>query len=100
MTQITAYITFNGECRDAMTFYKECLGGELNLQTVEGSPIESQCPAAIKHYIMHSMLVKEGLSLMGSDLVGHVTYAKGNNVALCVNCSSEEEINGFFSGLS
>ncbi len=52
MTQINAYLNFNGNCRDAMNFYKECLGGELALQAVEGSPIEAQCPPAIKNQVL------------------------------------------------
>jgi PhnB protein len=34
MTQINGYLHFNGDCREAMTFYRECLGGELSLQTI------------------------------------------------------------------
>ncbi len=34
MTQIHSYLTFSGNCREAMTFYRECLGGILMLQTV------------------------------------------------------------------
>ena len=44
MTTINAYLTFNGDCREAMTFYKECLGGELTLETAKGSPMESHWP--------------------------------------------------------
>lgn len=29
MASINPYVGFNGECRKAMEFYKECLGGEL-----------------------------------------------------------------------
>ncbi len=100
MTQINAYINFNGNCREAMNFYKECLGGELALQTVEGSPIEAQCPAAMKHQILHASLMNDGLILMGSDMQGPEGFIKGNTIALSLNCSSEEEINTFFSKLS
>jgi PhnB protein len=100
MTQINAYIGFNGQCREAMTFYKECLGGELSLMTVEESPIAAQCPGAIKGQIVHSMLVNGGMVLMGSDMTGPDGYTKGNNIALSVNCSSEEEINTFYNKLS
>ena len=100
MTQINAYINFSGNCREAMTFYKECLGGELTLQTVGGSPIEAQCPAGMKDQIMHASLTKGALLLMGSDMAGPGGLSKGNNIALSVNCSSEEEINTFFSKLS
>lgn len=100
MTQINAYLNFNGNCREAMTFYKTCLGGDLSLQTVEGSPIEVQCPAGMKHQILHSSLTKGALLLMGSDMIGPDGYIKGNTVALSLNCSSEEEINSFYTKLS
>jgi PhnB protein len=100
MTQINAYIGFNGRCREAMTFYKECLGGELSVITVEESPIAAQCPEAMKSQIAHSMLTNGGLILMGTDMVSPDGYTKGNNIALSLNCSSEGEINNFYSKLS
>lgn len=99
MTQINAYITFSGNCREAMTFYKECIGGKLTLQTV-GSPIEAQCPSSMKDSILHASLTKGSLLLMASDMIGPGGYEKGNNIALSLNCSSEEEINNFYSKLS
>ncbi len=100
MTQANAYITFNGNCREAMTFYKQCLGAELNLQTIEGSPIESQCPSAMKNQILHASLTKGAILIMGSDMIGPEGFTMGNNIALSLNCSSDEEINSFFSKLS
>jgi len=100
-TQINAYLGFNGKCREAMSFYKECLGGELNLQTIAGSPIENQFPAGMKDQILHSALMRNGtLLLMGTDCSAPGGLIQGNNVALSLNCSSEEEINNFFTKLS
>lgn len=101
MTQINAYVGFNGKCQEAMTFYKECLGGELTLQTVENSPIAGQCPAAMQDQILHSSLMKNGtLLLMGSDMVSPNGFVTGNNVALSLNCSSEDEINNCYTTVS
>ena len=100
MTQINAYIGFNGECREAMNFYKECLGGELMFQTVQGTPMEAQCPPAMKNQVLHSSLTKGPLLIMGTDMTRPDGFIKGNNFALSLNCSSEEEINNFFSKLS
>ena len=100
MTQINAYINFGGNCREAMVFYKDCLGGDLALQTVQGSPIEAQCPAEIQHQILHASLMKDSLVLMGSDMQGPEGFVNGNNIALSLSCSSEEEINRFFTRLS
>jgi PhnB protein len=100
MTQISAYLNFNGNCREAMTFYKNCLGGELCFQTVEGSPMEAGCPSGVKHQILHSSLTKNGLILMGSDMVSPEGLKMGNNISLSLNCSSKEEINRVYKSLS
>ena len=101
MALINAYINFEGNCSEVMTFYKECFGGELNMQTIAGSPIEAQCPTAIKHQILHASLSKDELLLMGSDMQEPGgNFTKGNNIALSLNCSSDEEIKTFFLKLS
>jgi PhnB protein len=100
MAQINAYLNFDGNCREAMTFYKKCLGGELTVQTIEGSPIEFQCPVSMKHQVLHASLLKENLVLMASDMIEPEGFIKGNTIALSLNCNSEREIKTFFSRLS
>jgi PhnB protein len=100
MTQINAYLTFNGNCREAMTFYQACLGGELNMQTVEGSPMENEMPAEAKYRILHASLIKDSLVLLGSDMAGPDGVVKGNTISLSLNCNSEKEIKTYFSNLS
>ena len=100
-TQINAYVGFNGKCREAMNFYKDCLGGELTVQTVGGSPIEKEFPEGMKDQILHSSLMRNGtLMLMATDCSAPGGFVEGNNIALSLNCSSEEEINTFYSRLS
>jgi len=100
MTNINSYLTFNGNCREAMNFYKECLGGELFLQTIGESPMSDKMPPQMKESILHSTLTRGALVLMGSDMVGEEGLIKGNAVSLILNCSSEEEIKTFYSNLS
>ena len=100
MTQINAYLIFNGNCREAMTFYKKCFGGKLTLTTVEDSPMASQWPANAQKNILHAQLKKKGLILLGSDMAPAEGTLNGNSISLALNCSSEEEITSFFSNLS
>jgi PhnB protein len=100
MTHINSYLTFNGNCREAMTFYKECLGGELFVQTIGESPLSDKMPPQMKECILHATLTKDALVLMGSDMVGEQGLIKGNSVSLMLNCSSEEEIKTCFEKLS
>jgi len=99
MTQIIPYLNFNGLTREAMTFYQQCLGGELVMQKVAESPMAARVPSEMGAKILHSSLTKGSLVLMASDMLGRSTIA-GNNVMLCINCSSEEEINNFFNSLA
>ena len=100
MTQMNAYLTFNGNCRDAMIFYKECLGGELVLQTMGESPLAEKMPPKMKEYILHSSLINGGLVMMATDCVPEQGLVKGNAVSLCLNCSSEQEIKNCYAKLA
>ena len=100
MTQIHAYLTFNGNCREAMTFYRDSIGGELMLQPVKGTPMEGQDCAGASDAILHSSLTGDGFLLMASDMVGREGYRVGTHLSLSVSCSSEEQMQSFFTNLS
>ncbi|HMR82159.1 MAG TPA: VOC family protein [Niabella sp.] len=100
MAQINSYLTFNGNCREAMTFYKECLGGELIFQTVGESPLSDKMPKQMKNCVVHATLSKKALVLMASDMVGEQGLIQGNSVSLSLHCCSEEEIKNCYAKLS
>ena len=100
MTQINPYLTFNGNCSEAMTFYKDCFGGKLILQKVAESPMADQWPADVQQRILHASLVNGGLMLLGSDMGSPAELIIGNTISLSLTCSSEEEINRFYEALS
>lgn len=100
MTQVNAYLNFNGQCREALTFYKECLDGDLYLQKISESPMAAKMPSEAGANILHGCLTRNGaVMLMGSDMMGNA-LRPGNSVVLCLNCSSDAEINDFFTRLS
>lgn len=99
MTQINAYLNFNGQCRKAMTFYQECLGGELVLQKVAESPMALPLSSEMSGKILQGKLTRESIVLMGSDMMGD-SLVEGNNVTLFLNCSNETEITTIFNKLS
>jgi PhnB protein len=100
MSTINSYLTFNGNCREAMTFYKECLDGELTFQTIGESPLSGKMPKKMKDCILHSTLTNGSLVLMGSDMVGENGLIRGNAVSLTLNCNSETEIRSCYKKLS
>ena len=100
MKEINAYVNFSGNCREAMTFYKKCLGGELTFQTVGESPLSEKMPEKMKNCIVHSTLINGSLLLMGSDIVSGAGLVKGNSVSLVLSCKSEKEIRACYKKLS
>jgi len=100
MARLNPYLNFDNNCREAMNFYKECLGGELFLQTVSELPaMAAQMPPQMKDSILHSSLTSGDIIIMASDL-SREKRIEGNTVHLCINCNSEIELNSFFSKLS
>ncbi len=100
MAQLNPYLNFDRNCREAMNFYKDCLGGELFLQTVGEMPeMAAQMPHDWKDTILHSQLKSGDMVIMGSDM-SRDKRLEGNTVHLCIQCNTEEELNRFFSKLS
>lgn len=97
---INTYLTFSGNCREAMTFYQQCLGGELSFQTVGESTTAGHMPAQMKNCIIHSTLIKCDLVLMGSDMVSENGLLKGNSVSMMLNCNSEPDVRKLYEKLS
>jgi PhnB protein len=100
MKQLNAYLQFNGNCREAMTFYEACLGGKLTLQTIGESQMAAQMPAELHNNILHSSLDNGHISLMAADSMGADGMIKGNMIALCVVCSTKSEIQSLYAKLS
>lgn len=96
-TAVYPYFTFPGNCREAMTFYSECLGGELLLMPFEGAPVE--IPAGAEDRVMHCTLTAPGIILMASDAMPDQPHVNGNNISLSINCESRSQADLFFAKL-
>ena len=100
MIQANPYLTFDGNCREAMTFYQDCFAGELTLQTIAETPIADQCTAGMQDQIMHSILENGTFILMATDMTQADELITGNDMAISLNFDNEEEVNRCFSALS
>lgn len=101
MSNINPYIGFNGKTREAIHFYQNIFGGEMELREVKGSPMEQYWQSAPEGAIYHASLHNgDDIILMGSDMSGPNGHTVGNVIQLAITCNSEEEINTFFNKLS
>ena len=72
MSQLNTYLTFDGNCADAMRFYERTLNGKLEMMTHAQSPMAAQASPGDANRIMHARLVFDGGVLMASDsMTGH-----------------------------
>jgi PhnB protein len=94
------HLTFNGNCRQAMTFYQKCLGGVLRFQTVGDSPLSKEMSAKMKKSILQGTLRRGKMILVGTDLVSEMGLIKGNSVSILLHCANEREAKSLYKRLS
>jgi PhnB protein len=99
MAQLNPYLNFHGQCKEAMNFYKEIFGGELEVMLAGESPVADQVPAEFHKGVLHSSLKTPGFEIMATDMTP-TPPIEGNTVHLCVRCNSEEETRLLFDRLS
>jgi PhnB protein len=74
MSDLSAYLIFNGNCAEAMRFYERTLGGKLEMMmTGRESPASGHVPAEALDQVMHARLALNGRFLMASDAMGMPT---------------------------
>ena len=99
MTILSPYINFRGNARQAMEFYHSVLGGDLVISTF-GESRMSQDPSE-DDLLMHSQLTGAGgIVLMGSDAPARMPLTIGDNVSVSLSGDDEEELRGYWDGLS
>jgi len=101
MKEITAYLNFDGNCREAMTFYQQCLGGELFVMTFgEGASQGAfEAPPEARDRVLHARLANGATVVMASDTMPGMPFREGNNVWLSLNCDSVDEVRKVFDAL-
>jgi len=95
---INPYIVFNGNCRQAIEFYKTALGADvLFTQTVGESPMSNMGPAA---NIMHCTIKVGDSTIMMCDNPKPETAAGGGNISLAIGLNDPERARQLFDNLS
>ena len=68
-TQLAAYLSFDGNCAEAMQFYAKLLDAKLEaLMTYEEAQSAMPMPGADGQKIMHACLVHPEFALMAGDM--------------------------------
>src|SRR6201991_466987 len=97
-SRLNPYLSFNGNARQAMEFYKEVFGGEMTLSTF-GDFGSTDTPDADK--VMHSQLeAPNGFTLMGSDTPEGMSYNPGDTITVSLSGDDTAELHGYWEKLA
>ncbi len=93
--KLIPYLGFNGNCEEAINFYKEAFEGEIvQLGRYGESPMETAND--LKDKIMHARLQFGDTLIMFSDMMGEKDADAGNMISLSIDCDSIEQLEKVF----
>ncbi|TNE58743.1 MAG: VOC family protein [Bacteroidetes bacterium] len=99
MKALSVYLTFPGNCEEALHFYKNCLDGEIHsLQRFGDSPMETA--DADKQRVMHAEFKAGGIAFMASDSMPDHPTQPGSIVQLSINLDDSREQEQIFNSLA
>ena len=97
-SRLNPYLTFDGNAREAMEFYRSVFGGELTSSTY-GEGGMAQDPAD-NDKIMHAQLnAPGGLVLMGSDNPSSMPADEGQRIQISLSGDDEATLQRYWNSL-
>ncbi|OAB25596.1 hypothetical protein PMSD_28025 [Paenibacillus macquariensis subsp. defensor] len=99
---IDVYINFNGNCREAVTYYAQVFGTEQpHIMAFGDTPPDPAfpLPEEAKDLVMHARLNLSGSNVMFSDTFPGMHFVVGNNISLAVVTKDIDEVKSLFDKL-
>jgi len=99
---VDIYLTFNGNCREAIEFYAEVFETEMpRLMTFGENPPnpEYPLPEEAKNLIMHARLAIDGSNVMFSDTFPGTPFTIGNNISLAYHSFEADKLKTVYDKL-
>ncbi len=102
MLRCLPFLLFDGNCAEAMTFYHQCLGGELTITPLKDTPMKAQFPKEKHDRIINANLKSGAIEISATDWMASPEYEpiQGNAYALFVVGGSYDELKKVFDKLS
>jgi PhnB protein len=101
MTQLNAYLSFDGNCADAMRFYASALDAKLEALITYGEmPDASQTPPGNADRVMHAYLVHKDFVLMAGDTMANESYEGMRGIMMTLTFPTPSEAKRVFDLLA
>jgi PhnB protein len=101
MLKTTPFLLFDGNCAEAMTFYHECLGGELTLTKLGDTPMKDMFPPEKHGRLINAHLKSGDIEISATDWMASPDFdpVQGNTTAIFVTGESYDELKPAFDKL-
>lgn len=96
---LDVFLTFDGDCRQALEFYAKVFGQEMPKQIMTYGQSPEPVSEADKDRVMYADMPLFGMNMMFSDMPSGSEYTKGNNFAMTLGLSDEIELKRIFQAL-
>ncbi len=96
---LNPYLSFNGNCEEAINFYKGVFGGEIT-QLSRFGETSAPVPDDYKDNIMHIAYRFDDNTILASDLMPGNPFVIGNNFSLSVDVMQIMEMEKAFDKLA
>ena len=102
MPDFIPYLSFNGNCADAMRFYERALGAKIEIMmSGADSPMAAQIPKEVAHRILHARLVlPDGGTLYAGDAPGNMPYQGIHGIGITLNYETTADAQRIFDRLA
>jgi PhnB protein len=102
MLRCTPFLLFDGNCAEAMTFYHQCLGGDLTLTKLGDTPMKDQFPPEKHNRLINAHLLSGALEISATDWMASPEFepVQGNMSAIFVIGGAYEELKPVFDKLA
>jgi PhnB protein len=101
LTTLTPYLLLDGNCKQAMEFYKSVFGGQLTLTKVGESAMKDYMPPAMHDKVVNARLISGAVDISASDwLRPDQKPIQGNTVCLYLSGGTHNELKLLFDKLS
>ncbi len=97
--QANIYIYFNGNCEEAMNYYKEVLGGKI-INIVRYSDAPKPSTEGQKNKVLHGVMEMAGSKMFFCDSSENHRATIGDNISVSLRFDTQDECNHTFSKLS
>jgi PhnB protein len=98
--ELIPYVSFSGQCEEALEFYKSVLGGDIEIVTRYDNPAMN-APDEYRNKVLHARFHFNGVSIYASDVMpGNTAKGTSADISLSLGFTDPESAQKAFDGLS